>query len=463
MNRNPFRDLPSHGAGCGGDPSFAVSRVRVQSLPDPRPVTGRNGAVRAIPVLARLAGFLRRAGIAPGSALRPKMTFAICALLLACLFIPAVALAETTLTVGHVQLKKDRTYGKSRTFAQYLMQPLGRPWDGAKVALEEVKWHGAAAGVAFDLDRERVSKPSAVADTIREMAAEKGIRFFLLDLPADVMAEATQALRGDDVLLFNVSSRSDLLRGAACQPNLLHVMPSHAMLADALGQYLVFKRWTEVLLLTGPLDEDKAWAEAFRRTASRFGLDIDAERDFVLSNDPRIREQNNPVLLTSGADYDAVVVMDTDGEFARNLNYRVRDARPIVGAEGLAPLAWHWAWERHGAPQLESRFQENAGRPMRDVDWAAWLAVKTVAEAVQRTGQADFAALRDYITGPDLVLDGFKGNRLNFRPWDGQLRQPVLLATHNWVVERAPVEGFLHKTNNLDTLGHDERDSACER
>jgi ABC transporter substrate binding protein (PQQ-dependent alcohol dehydrogenase system) len=98
---------------------------------------------------------------------------------------------------------------------------------------------------------------------------------------------------------------------------------------------------------------------------------------------------------------------------------------------------------------------------MRDGDWAAWLAVKAVATAVQRTRSEDFATLRDHLLSPDLVLDGFKGNRLGFRPWDNQLRQPILLATHNHVVARAPVEGFLHRTNNLDTLGVDEPETTC--
>ncbi|WP_416899003.1 MAG: ABC transporter substrate-binding protein [Minwuia sp.] len=288
------------------------------------------------------------------------MTLVFLAIVLGML-LPAIALAETVLTIGHVQLKKDRSYGKSRSFAQYLMQPLGRPWDGAQVALGEVKWHGAAAGVSFALERARTD-PDSIAATVREMAGQ-GVRFFVLDLPGDVMAEAAAALKGEDVLLFNASARDDVLRGAACQPNLLHVMPSHAMLADALGQYLAFKRWTEVLMLTGPSDADRAWADAFRRTAKRYNIEIDEDRAFVLSNDPRLREENNPVLLTSDADYDVVFVADTDGEFARNLNYRVRDPRPVIGAEGLAPLAWHWAWERHGAPQLESRFQEEAGQP----------------------------------------------------------------------------------------------------
>ena len=59
------------------------------------------------------------------------------------------------------------------------------------------------------------------------------------------------------------------------------------------------------------------------------------------------------------------------------------------------------------------------------------------------------------------ALDGFKGNRLNFRPWNNQLRQPILLVTHNWVVERAPMKGFLHQTNNMDTLGFNETNSGC--
>jgi ABC transporter substrate binding protein (PQQ-dependent alcohol dehydrogenase system) len=90
------------------------------------------------------------------------------------------------------------------------------------------------------------------------------------------------------------------------------------------------------------------------------------------------------------------------------------------------------------------------------------MAVKAVAEAVQRAGSAEFAKLRDYLLGPDVILDGFKGNRMNFRPWNRQLRQPMLLGTHNWVVERAPIRGFLHDKNNLDTLGFDRRESQCE-
>ena len=44
--------------------------------------------------------------------------------------------------------------------------------------------------------------------------------------------------------------------------------------------------------------------------------------------------------------------------------------------------AWHWAWPRHGAPQLTGRFEKQAKRHMGSADWAAWIAVKAVVEAV---------------------------------------------------------------------------------
>jgi ABC transporter substrate binding protein (PQQ-dependent alcohol dehydrogenase system) len=100
---------------------------------------------------------------------------------------------------------------------------------------------------------------------------------------------------------------------------------------------------------------------------------------------------------------------------------------------------------------------------MAAADWAAWAALKAVAQAVLRTRSADFAANRDFILGERFTLDGSKGSPMSFRPWDGQLRQPMLLATHDAVIERAPLRGFLHRTNDLDTLGDDQPESPCRR
>ena len=364
-------------------------------------------------------------------------------------------------TIGYLQLQDDTRYSSKHAYAQYLMQPLGRPYPGAQVALKESKFHGAAIGAEFKLQQ---VKGKDTADLLAQMDTlnKQGVHFFVVDAPAATVSELATASKGKDILLFNISARDDSLRQAQCQAQVLHVIPNYAMLTDALSQYLKVRKWGSALLLSGTTPEDQQLSDAFERSAKRYGVEIVAKRPFELGNDPRQRSQNNISLLTADADYDVIFVADTDGEFARNVPYQSIKPQLVVGAEGLSPAAWHWAWERHGAPQLEKRFEKLADRPMRDVDWAAWMAVKAVAEAVQRSASTDFAKLRDYLLGGDFILDSFKGYRVNFRPWDHQLRQPILLGTHNWVVDRAPLEGFLHQTNNLDTLGFDERDSQCK-
>jgi hypothetical protein len=41
------------------------------------------------------------------------------------------------------------------------------------------------------------------------------------------------------------------------------------------------------------------------------------------------------------------------------------------------------------------------------------------------------------------------------------LRQPVLLAADRSLVAVAPIEGYLHPRNELDTLGVDEAETRC--
>lgn len=373
-------------------------------------------------------------------------------------FIPA-SYAEDVFTIGYVELKKDDRYKKKRLFAKFMGHALGRPFAGAETALKEVKFHGTEAGVGFALDRVIVKKPEELSSSIEALTA-KGIHFILLDLPADVMAEVSKNQRDKNVALFNVSAYNTALREQQCQPNLYHTLPSHAMLADALAQYLISKKWRKILQLEGPLAEDKLLSAAFEAAAKRYGLKISDKRSFVLSNDPRERAKNNVALLTGG-NHDVIYIADSQGEFARDVPYQTLKPSLIVGSEGLSAAVWHWSWERYGAPQLVKRFEKMHKRPMANTDWAAWMAVKAIAGAVQATKSTEFASLKKHLTSADNLLDTFKGNASNFRPWNNQLRQPLLLTTHNWVVDRAPLKGFLHQKNNLDTLGIDKRNSKC--
>ncbi|WP_299361116.1 ankyrin repeat domain-containing protein [uncultured Paracoccus sp.] len=67
------------------------------------------------------------------------------------------------------------------------------------------------------------------------------------------------------------------------------------------------------------------------------------------------------------------------------------------------------------------------------------------------------------VRSPALTIDLYKGVRGSFRDWDGQLRQPVLLATANAVIAIAPIDGFEHRTDVLDSLGLDRTETDCSR
>ena len=51
-----------------------------------------------------------------------------------------------------------------------------------------------------------------------------------------------------------------------------------------------------------------------------------------------------------------MLVVDSDGEFARDVPYRTVLPRPVVGDDGVVAQAWHPHFERFGAPQLSRRF-----------------------------------------------------------------------------------------------------------
>jgi ABC transporter substrate binding protein (PQQ-dependent alcohol dehydrogenase system) len=284
----------------------------------------------------------------------------------------------------------------------------------------------------------------------------------VLDLPAAWIAVAASAT---GLPVLNAGESADAPRQQGCRPNLFHTLPTERMRADAIAQALLARRWTRVLLLHGGSTGDATRLAQTQAALKRYGIKVMALKPFKRSGDPRERDLANPLLLTGpgvGGEYDAVWVVDGDGEFARSLPYRTALPRPVVGDAGLVAEAWAPRFDRYGAPQLERRFQRAAGRPMTSFDWAAYVAAKALLQAaLERPAAPGAAQMLKALGHAGFTLDGFKGVRLSFRAWDRQLRQPLLLTDGVAVIGSAPVEGVMHPKNVLDTLGTDAAESAC--
>ncbi len=284
----------------------------------------------------------------------------------------------------------------------------------------------------------------------------------IVDAPAADLLAIADLPQAANAVLFNAAAPDPALRNGDCRANVLHTLPSLTMRADALMQFVRFKRWDDLALVSGAHPRDRAFARALTDSAAKFGLKIGATADWIFDADMRRNAaQEVPVFTQQLGSYDLLLLSDEIDDFARYIPYNTWTARPTAGSQGLVPTAWAPVVEQWGAAQLQSRFHDLAGRDMRARDYAAWAAMRALGEAVTRTNSADAAALRAFLLSDRFELAGFKGRPLSFRTWNGQLRQPIPLVTARALVAQAPLPGYLHERTELDTLGLDQPESTC--
>ncbi len=339
---------------------------------------------------------------------------------------------------------------------------------GAKLGLDDDNTTGRFMNQSFALVDVPVRASDDVVAALGRLTAQ-GVRLVLTDAPGPLVLTLAVAAKASGTTVFNVAAPDDALRGADCQANLVNVAPSRAMLADAVGQYLVWKKWTRWLLLVGSHPDDVALGDAYRRTARRYGAKIVDERTYKDTDGSRETDsgvvqtqQQMPVFTQGVAAYDVAVAADENSVFAEYLPYRTWDARPVAGSAGMVPTSWDPSSESFGGTQLQNRFARQARRGMRASDLQAWTAVRMIGEAVSHAAAGDVAAAVAYMKGPAFGVAAYKGQKLTLRDWDLQLRQPLLLADGRTIVSISPQPGFLHQVTELDTLGYDRPETTCK-
>jgi ABC transporter substrate binding protein (PQQ-dependent alcohol dehydrogenase system) len=339
---------------------------------------------------------------------------------------------------------------------------------GAKLAINDNNTTGRFTGQQFELTDTAVRADDDAGAALTAMVAG-GITLILTDVPADLLLRLAAAGRDKQVTLFNVGATDDALRQQDCRNNVIHVAPSRAMLADALAQYLVWKKWSRWVLAYGSHPNDMLLADAYRRAAKRFGARIVKEVEYKDSGGARQTDsgvvetqQQMPVFTQGLPDYDVLLTADENEVFADYLPFRTWDARPVVGSAGLRPVSWDPSSESWGGTQLQDRFMRMAHRRMTPLDMQAWTAVRMIGEAASRSSSVDPVKIMQFMKGGNFGVAAYKGKELSLRDWDWQVRQPILLADGRTVVSVSPQPGFLHQFTELDTLGFDRPESTCK-
>ena len=340
---------------------------------------------------------------------------------------------------------------------------------GARLMLKEANQAGNFVGHAFEMEEGIVPKDGDVVAKAQE-ALDGGYRFILADLePEDLLAVADLP-KAKNALIMNIRSSATKLRQEECRRNVFHIIPDYAMRADAIAQYLIWKKWPSWYVLRRDTPEDQDYAEQVKRSAARFGGNVVEDQIYRLPPGARNLDsghqqvqQQIPMETERAPNHDVLWVINSEDDFGDYLMYRTSTPRPVVGTQGLQATAWDKSYTESGGMHFQNAIPRLADRTPVERDYTAWLAFRALADAAMKSGEVTPKDVKNYMLSDDFKLEAFKGQALSFRDWDHQMRQPIILGGGTRVpVSTSPQDGFLHPTNLTDTLGFDKPESKCK-
>ena len=366
---------------------------------------------------------------------------------------------KNTISILHLQILQPSTPGTP----SYLKRPVNNGLAGATIAIKDANITGKFLG--YQLSMQSLSAPTTTEiKTQLNKPNYHNTNVVLLDAPSSNFQAAVSVLQQHlpETVIFNIANSDDTLRTLSCDIPLVHSIPSYQMKADALAQWFRVKRIKDIFALHGKHHNDMAYLSAFKLSAKKFKLELVDVKQWSDSFDLRRAAFSEiPQFTRTKTRYDAIFTADFDAQFAYALPFNTYYQVPVVGDAGLKPLGWHATHEQWGARQLQNRFTETFNRPMNEVDFAAYLSVISAATAIQQmasdarasdTKASQLLALR--LLNDGFTVAAYRGRPLSIRPNTKQIRQPITLAHEDALVTHAPLEGFLHQIDELDTLGN---------
>ena len=105
---------------------------------------------------------------------------------------------------------------------------------GGRMAIQDNNTTGRFTGHHYSLKEVLLPDGADPSEAARSLVAD-GIGYIAAILPAEDIVKVADALKGSNAIVFNATAPDDRLRGADCRANVFHVVPSRAMLTDALG------------------------------------------------------------------------------------------------------------------------------------------------------------------------------------------------------------------------------------
>lgn len=323
---------------------------------------------------------------------------------------------------------------------------------GAKIAVKDSNKTASFLNQKYTLIEKISYEKKELLNSLEKFINEKN-SFVLLKVEDDFLKEILKKPLFKKAIFFNIANKNSDFRQNLCEKNLLHTISSNAMLYDGLVQFLIKRNFKDIFLISGTKEKDLQIKKDIKRAIKKFNAKIVKEKQWVYDADIRRKAADELPVFTQANDYDVIVTADSYGDFGEYIYFNSWLPRPVAGTQGLTPKTWHKVIEQWGAAQMQKRFEKFASRWMEDEDFAAWVAIRTIVTSVTKTKKNDMNSSLDFIYSKDFELAAYKGRKLTYRDFNGQIRMPVALTQPRSLISTSPQVGFLHPTNDLDTLG----------
>lgn len=380
--------------------------------------------------------------------------------LLFCLFALTYFLNANILEVNILYL--EQKIEKPPVLSNVIEEPDDLGLKGAQIAIKDSNKSARFLNQKYNLI-EKISFDKEQLKKDFEEFINGGNSYIVLNVEDDFLKELLNNPLSKKALMVNASSPTTSLRQKYCQDNLLHTMPSNAMLYDGLVQFLIKRDFKDIFLVSGENEKDKEIVKDIKRAVKKFNAKIVKEKVWDNNSDIRRKASAEFPAFTQASDYDLIMLADHYGDFGEFMYFNTWLPRPVAGTQGLTPTAWHKVIEAWGAAQMQSRFEKFASRWMEPKDYTNWVAIRSIISAITKTNSAELETNIKFIYSEEFDVAAYMGRKLSFRDYNGQLRMPISLVQPRALISTSPQDGFLHPITDLDTLGIAPFEMECKK
>jgi branched-chain amino acid transport system substrate-binding protein len=309
---------------------------------------------------------------------------------------------------------------------------------GMRMAEAEINAAGGIMGRQIEVMSEDSVNPATAATKAQRMLEQDGALVLMGEANSASALTIMQAAARNKRLFMQTGARSDSLRGKTCNKYTFHMDIPNTVQVNAVGKALVRDNMVKDKKFF-TLTADYIFGHDLLGAAKRFfaanqgnligdeliATDVTDFSPYLL----KIRQAKPDIVCSNLAGNQVTTLIKQYAEFGLpfpivgfNLNTADAWAAGDGNLAGTWPTVWYHTLDLPNSKTFVENFIKKNGKPPENHAWIEYVALKTIAQAMNETKSTDTDPLIAYLE-KETQFDILKARKAYFRAWDHQLIQ----------------------------------------